>query len=72
MRRPTENFMVAMIMILILAAGTYLFLAIRFWVHAQATEIRDRVAMIDLPTECAPYYGDGTHAWKDCMGVGLR
>lgn len=25
---------------------------------------------VQLPQKCRTFYGDGTEAWKDCMGVG--
>lgn len=27
---------------------------------------------VPLPVKCQEFYNDGTDAWKDCMGVGLK
>jgi hypothetical protein len=35
-------------------------------------ESRQKIEKRHRPTECEPYYNNGTDEWKDCMRVGYQ
>ena len=66
-----EKIMIIFILSLFISLGIAVFMTaydIQGYVEQQKKqqEIRDR------RTECDKYYMDGTHRWKDCMGVGYE
>jgi len=73
-QRQTQLFVVSVIIAALALVALYLGVCIIGYTKTAGQFVADapKAQRQSLPEKCRPYYGDGTDAWINCMGVGYR